>query len=86
MILIATVALSRTAITISASLTSLAILATEAIGRDVAGLAVAGTELGLTACITVILLIATPVANGTAITEHTALASLAVEASATTVG
>jgi hypothetical protein len=85
MVLIATVAFLRTAVAVCAPLAGLAVLAAEAIGGDIAGLAVAGTELGLTACITVVLLVTTPAANGTAVTVRAALASLSIEASATTV-
>lgn len=78
------VALSRTAVTVGASLAGLAVLTAEAIGRDVAGLGVADTELGLTPCITVGVL-ATPVTSGATVSKCTALAGLAIEASATTV-
>ncbi|KAI6758134.1 hypothetical protein HG531_003959 [Fusarium graminearum] len=78
------VALSRTAVTVSASLTSLAILTTVAIGGDVARFAVASAKLGLAASITVRSL-ATPVPNGTAVTEGATLASLAIEASTSTI-
>lgn len=80
------VALSRTTIAISASLTGLAVFAAEAVGRNIAGLAVASTELGLAAGVTVILLVTAPATSRTAVSKCTALASLAIEGSTTTVG
>lgn len=87
MIVTTAVALGRTTVAESTSFANLAIdTSTTAVGGDLAGFAVASAELGLTTSVAVRCLDAAPAACGTAVPKGAALAGLAIEAAAATVG